>query len=827
MPDFSIFARCFVLGALCLALMVNSLSAQNEIFCGVTDLSKPDYQAILDGVGPMPSGAGSLSFNLPIWFNVVREATPGYLGYPGWESEFIPMQMLNELNGYFSSTGIQFYLCGISQIYNDDLVELTIGPEINALTTQAKIQNPNYNNVINVFLVTKIQSGNQTWGGFNGSPAGGGVGAIYTKHTGSQGARTIAHELGHYFTLPHTFSGGPIADPQQPWLAQYVNASVTLDINGIATTKTCHETGDGFCDTRADPTIPNVSACTWNSTCQEVIGCSPFPNDPLGVPYNPDGTLLMGYSFGCGNRFSGEQAQQMKEILMAHPAWSFLTDNDVPTCQNYTSSDRGYLMRNCVGIGSSEQLSPFKEFLVPFEDANSQQCGSPIASTNIDGRYLTFSCVYPYLGSGMMSILPEVDHPTALEGVTTYDLVLISKHILGILPFENPFQIIAGDVNNSGSVTSFDIVELRKLILGIYPNKLPNNSNWRFVPEYCFSDIDFVNEFYDPTSINGINPFNAKWTNPDEPAAIPPATNERTYLGGPIPNADSWMDHVTINPNGLASQSPQAWSFWGLKVGDVNCSAVIDGLISDEPDDVFTTIPHTLLSANQIFTIDVKALCNTPISAWQLGIDFAEDSLQILEVQPGNSTEVFSLENFGITQLEEGKFRALNFSTASTGNNVCGKTLFKIKARALKPISNIGQRFRLTSSVLPEKFYSVTGEEVGDLSLQLQVSNGLGMQPGGGIANLYNGVQENTYNISVYPVPFSSEIIFNFNMPKDDSIQLSVFDIFGHLVMEQNEVMLKGPQSFTISTLAEQPVGLYWYSFESGGQTQFGKIIKN
>lgn len=67
------------------------------------------------------------------------------------------------------------------------------------------------------------------------------------------------------------------------------------------------------------------------------------------------------------------------------------------------------------------------------------------------------------------------------NGVSTFDLVLISKHILGILPLNSPYKMIAADVNKSGSVTTFDIVQLRKLILGIY-DTVPGVTSWRFVP---------------------------------------------------------------------------------------------------------------------------------------------------------------------------------------------------------------------------------------------------------------------------------------------------------------------------------------------------------
>jgi hypothetical protein len=69
-------------------------------------------------------------------------------------------------------------------------------------------------------------------------------------------------------------------------------------------------------------------------------------------------------------------------------------------------------------------------------------------------------------------------HPS---GLTTFDLVLISKHILGLEPLHCPWQLVAADVNCSSSITTFDIVNARKVILGIESN-FPCGS-LRFMPD--------------------------------------------------------------------------------------------------------------------------------------------------------------------------------------------------------------------------------------------------------------------------------------------------------------------------------------------------------
>ncbi len=68
------------------------------------------------------------------------------------------------------------------------------------------------------------------------------------------------------------------------------------------------------------------------------------------------------------------------------------------------------------------------------------------------------------------------------NGVTTFDLVKISQHILGLQLLDSPYKMIAADANRSGAITTFDLVEIRKLILYI-TEEFPSNTSWRFVPK--------------------------------------------------------------------------------------------------------------------------------------------------------------------------------------------------------------------------------------------------------------------------------------------------------------------------------------------------------
>ncbi|GEM_PF-1923277 len=77
-----------------------------------------------------------------------------------------------------------------------------------------------------------------------------------------------------------------------------------------------------------------------------------------------------------------------------------------------------------------------------------------------------------------------------LNGVSTFDVVQGSKHILGLTPFDAAYKYIAMDVNLSGSVTVSDLILIRQLILGLI-SEIPDTDAWRFIEETQLASIKF------------------------------------------------------------------------------------------------------------------------------------------------------------------------------------------------------------------------------------------------------------------------------------------------------------------------------------------------
>ncbi|MEZ4965725.1 MAG: HYR domain-containing protein [Saprospiraceae bacterium] len=188
------------------------------------------------------------------------------------------------------------------------------------------------------------------------------------------------------------------------------------------------------------------------------------------------------------------------------------------------------------------------------------------------------------------------DNP--LNGVSTYDLVLISKHILGFEPLDSPYKMIAADANRSNSITTFDIVQLRKLILGIF-SELPDNTSWRFVDkDYGFPQPD--------------NPFATAF--PETIAIADPANN--------TPKGD----------------------FIGIKIGDVNGSAIANALMPVEErttGTVFFDIQDRPVSAGEI--ADVTFAANEPLEGFQFTLNL--DGLSVADIPESSAA---GPDHFGI-----------------------------------------------------------------------------------------------------------------------------------------------------------------------------------
>ncbi len=196
----------------------------------------------------------------------------------------------------------------------------------------------------------------------------------------------------------------------------------------------------------------------------------------------------------------------------------------------------------------------------------------------------------------------------AINGVTTYDMVFMSRHILGTRLLDSPYKMIAADVNNSGSITTFDLVVLRKLILG-ETEDFRNTTSWRFIPK------DYV--FPDPTN----------------------------------PWAEAFPEQIEIDP--LASDMMES-DFVAVKVGDVNGSANASNFQTTESRNadgqVFFQVKNQSLKAGGTYAVPFYLEAGMDIAGYQFSLQFDSKALDLVRVEAGT----VAIEHFGLKYISEG-----------------------------------------------------------------------------------------------------------------------------------------------------------------------------
>lgn len=237
------------------------------------------------------------------------------------------------------------------------------------------------------------------------------------------------------------------------------------------------------------------------------------------------------------------------------------------------------------------------------------------------------------------------DNKDLLNGVSTLDLVMIQRHILGLQAIDSPYKLLAADINNSRSITAADLVNLRKVILGI-STEFDNNTSWRFVPSaYVFQDAS--------------NPF-------DFPSKI---------------NIDSiFEDKSNVN-------------FTAIKVGDINNSVVANATSrSTESRSANALFVSELkqYTDGQVASVDIKAGDQMDIMGTQFAIDFDANKLAFVDVKSAKLN--INAYNMNVNHASNGKL----YFSIDMPNGISLKAdelLFTLEFKALSEVSTNAIRF--------------------------------------------------------------------------------------------------------------------------------------
>ncbi len=359
------------------------------------------------------------------------------------------------------------------------------------------------------------------------------------------------------------------------------------------------------------------------------------------------------------------------------------------------------------------------------------------------------------------SVTPLLDQ-FPMNGVSSYDLILIAQHILNMNQLDSPYKMIAADINRSGSITTLDLVELRKMILYINSD-FPNNTSWRFV------DANFV---------------------------FPDATN---------PFATAFPEIVDINGLVEAIQN----DFVGVKIGDVNGTAVANNLVGADDrnfggDLVFATADQQL-KAGETYEVTFRADNFTAINGYQFTLNFDQSVVDFTEVNAGDLVNMND-NNFGLALLNEGVI------TTSWTHNAAQSVS---KEAAVFTVSFTAKADAMLSDVLSISSRYTAAEAYNNKLDLLDVN--LRFDEATSVASEFRLLQ-NT------PNPFRDETAISFVLPTASSATLTIFDVSGRAiqVITNNYEVGHNTISLNKSDLTE---GVFYYKLETPNYTATKKMI--
>jgi len=204
----------------------------------------------------------------------------GRENYTGYYKIQQLLESFCRLNTQYAETGFYFFLQYPIKTYEDERwYNQTFSDGIGMIVLN------NVDNALNVYYVGSIES--STIAGYF-SPGADGV--VMANSASAPSGNTLAHEFGHFFSLPHTFFRWEGGDPPPLSLQERVDGS------------NCTTAGDGFCDTP-----PDYAPYRWS--CPSV---GPF-TDPNGVSFLVTDSLYMSYAGNeCLKRFSPQQSAAMR-----------------------------------------------------------------------------------------------------------------------------------------------------------------------------------------------------------------------------------------------------------------------------------------------------------------------------------------------------------------------------------------------------------------------------------------------------------------------------------------------------------------------------------
>ncbi|GJM33989.1 MAG: hypothetical protein DHS20C18_29900 [Saprospiraceae bacterium] len=340
------------------------------------------------------------------------------------------------------------------------------------------------------------------------------------------------------------------------------------------------------------------------------------------------------------------------------------------------------------------------------------------------------------------------------NGVTTQDLIKLLRHILHIDTLDSPYLLIAADIDSSGVVDQEDYNQLRRLVTH-QDTSFMHNTSWRFVPmDYEFSDAE--------------NPF-----------------------------VDTIPDYISLE---AVAEDMDSLAFMAIKIGDLNMDVIPQ---QDEELALRNGAPTFALTVEDIelqpgttYVLDFNSTDLPITSGFQFTLRLNPEVANIVGIEGGAA----GVESFGTNRLSDGII-------TSSWNQLDGlpyqendRLVFRLIIES-NGYSRLSEIMQLASGLTRAEAYGLEGN-IKPLAISFMAT----------------GATDSTFDLlQNRPNPFKEETIIGFSLPSMSKARLSIYDQYGRLLKEVNQVFPRGYNEIPIRA-EELQSGVLFYLLETEDQ---------
>ena len=365
------------------------------------------------------------------------------------------------------------------------------------------------------------------------------------------------------------------------------------------------------------------------------------------------------------------------------------------------------------------------------------------------------------------TVYPENPEHVDMDGVSTMDLLIMLKHILGMETIVDPYTLLAADINGSGKVDVHDLLELKELVI-------QNHYNIEVGTEWTFVDAGF--EFADPQ-----NPF-------AEPIpAMYQISNFETDMVG--------LDFIGVKRGDLS--------------GEVNYPEFQDEEIAVRSQPLQLRAPDIAMQAGERYTVRIAAENLNGVEGYKLALDIDTDKVKVLTAQVAEHVLAGGIPA-AIATRDKDKVLVIGLDAQSAVQE--DQVLLTIELEALKD-GQLDKCLSLARGDSETEIY-LTGNQVRSAELNFEV-------PSQKLLSQDQPISE----VSAYPNPFVEQTQIQVSCAEASELLIEVFDAQGQVVLTMRHQARAGTNTIPLNADRMGVAGVYVCRISTENQSMSLRIV--